>query len=276
MWVCLAAAALAGAQEPASVFQNVCGKCHPPEAVVTARDRTQWQETINKMIDMGAKVSPEERTILLDYLIAQGMLRAGVARPRLRNALCAAGVVANIALLGYFKYRNFFMDTANTLFATHLTAAHLLVPLGLSFLVFQKIAFLADVRSGTVKSVRLQELLLFTLFFPRAIAGPIARFGQYIDASTDILVEDSSQTPLLVEVESTLPNLFRHQHPINSYDLVVVWDLGGMVDGFSRVAPWGNNGAALSVTLTSTSHPKQWHLRWGNHTRRVLVLSEIL
>ena len=36
MWVCLAAAALAGAQEPASVFQNVCGKCHPPEAVVTA------------------------------------------------------------------------------------------------------------------------------------------------------------------------------------------------------------------------------------------------
>src|ERR1044071_9648903 len=70
MWVCLAAAALAGAQEPASVFQNVCGKCHPPEAVVTPRPRAQWQETINKMIDLGAKVSPEERTILLDYLSA--------------------------------------------------------------------------------------------------------------------------------------------------------------------------------------------------------------
>jgi mono/diheme cytochrome c family protein len=68
MWVCLAAAALAGAQEPASVFQNVCGKCHPPEAVVTPRPRAQWQETINKMIDLGAKVSPEERTVLLDYL----------------------------------------------------------------------------------------------------------------------------------------------------------------------------------------------------------------
>src|SRR5262244_2515753 len=68
MWVCLVAAALAGAQEPASVFQNVCGKCHPPEAVVTPRPRGQWQETINKMVDMGAKVSAEERTILLDYL----------------------------------------------------------------------------------------------------------------------------------------------------------------------------------------------------------------
>src|SRR5215470_15647862 len=70
MWVCLAAAALAGAQEPASVFQNVCGKCHPPAAVVTPRPRVQWQETINKMVDLGAKVSAEERTILLDYLSA--------------------------------------------------------------------------------------------------------------------------------------------------------------------------------------------------------------
>jgi cytochrome c5 len=65
-WVCLAAAALAGAQEPASVFQNVCGKCHPAEAVVTPRARGLWQETINKMVDLGAKVSPEEHTILLD------------------------------------------------------------------------------------------------------------------------------------------------------------------------------------------------------------------
>src|SRR3977135_3730941 len=70
MWVCLAAAALAGAQETASVFQNVCGKCHPPEAVVTPRPRAQWQETINKMVDLGAKVSAEERAILIDYLSA--------------------------------------------------------------------------------------------------------------------------------------------------------------------------------------------------------------
>jgi cytochrome c oxidase cbb3-type subunit III len=70
MWVCLAAAVLAGAQEPASVFQNVCAKCHPPEAVVTPRSRAEWQETINKMVDLGAKVSAEERTILLDYLSA--------------------------------------------------------------------------------------------------------------------------------------------------------------------------------------------------------------
>jgi len=80
MWVCLAAAALAGAQEPASVFQNVCGKCHPPEAVVTPRPRQQWQETINKMVDLGAKFSAEERTVVLDYLAATYGPGAAVGR----------------------------------------------------------------------------------------------------------------------------------------------------------------------------------------------------
>ena len=70
LWVCLAAAVIASAQEPASVFQNVCGKCHPPEAVVTPRTRELWQETINKMIGLGAKMSPQEQTTVLDYLSA--------------------------------------------------------------------------------------------------------------------------------------------------------------------------------------------------------------
>ena len=67
LWVCMAAAALAGAQEPASVFQNVCAKCHPLEAVVTPLSRAEWEETISKMVDLGAKASAEDRTILLDY-----------------------------------------------------------------------------------------------------------------------------------------------------------------------------------------------------------------
>jgi len=70
LWICLAAAALTSAQEPASVLQNVCGKCHAPETVITPRPKAQWEETLNKMVDMGAKFSPEERTLLLDYLAA--------------------------------------------------------------------------------------------------------------------------------------------------------------------------------------------------------------
>lgn len=105
--------------------------------------------------------------------------------------------------------------------------------------------------------------------------APIAKFGQYIDASTDVLAEDSSGTVLLLEIETQLGNLFRHKHPMNSYDVVVVWTLGGMTNGTSQNAPWGNNGANVPVTLVSTASGG-WALKWGTHQKPVIVLDKVL
>jgi alginate O-acetyltransferase complex protein AlgI len=118
-------------------------------------------------------------SILLDYFFALVLL-GYPSRQGLRKLVFAAGVALNILVLGYFKYRNFFLDTANTLFATHYELTQLILPIGLSFITFQKIAFLADVHSGQVQSVRLLDFLLFTLFFPRAIAGPIVRYQEIV------------------------------------------------------------------------------------------------
>jgi hypothetical protein len=104
---------------------------------------------------------------------------------------------------------------------------------------------------------------------------PIAKFGQYIDASTDVLVEDATGKVLLVEIESQLSNLFQHQHPMNSYDLVVVWSLGGLAGGSSRSAPWGMNSAILQVMLVQGA-AGGWLLKWGTHSKPVIVLSEII
>ncbi len=119
-------------------------------------------------------------SILLDYVTASMLLRLDPSRERLRNLLFASGVLANIAALCYFKYRNFFLETANAVLATHFGFTEILLPLGLSFLTFQKIAFLADVHSGQVKSVRCVDFLLFALFFPRTIAGPIVRYAEIL------------------------------------------------------------------------------------------------
>ena len=78
----LALAGAAFAQEPASVFLNLCAKCHPPEAVVTARSRDQWSETINKMVGLGAKVSAEERGRMADSLTGQTQRMEGGSAPR--------------------------------------------------------------------------------------------------------------------------------------------------------------------------------------------------
>jgi alginate O-acetyltransferase complex protein AlgI len=123
-------------------------------------------------------------SIAADYLIARTMMRIHPSGERLRRILFIAGVAGNVLLLGYFKYRNFFLDTVNTVFATHFELTKLLLPLGISFLTFQKIAFLADVQSGQVKVVRFFDFLLFMLFFPRAVAGPIVHYEEVMPQLT--------------------------------------------------------------------------------------------
>jgi hypothetical protein len=103
---------------------------------------------------------------------------------------------------------------------------------------------------------------------------PIVKFGQFIDASTDVLVERADGTVMLVEIEFELGNLFRHRHPLNSYDAVVVWSVGRMRNGEQRTAPWGDSGSDVLVTLNKAA--TGWELKWGTNSRQLLVLEEML
>ena len=53
-----------------------------------------------------------------------------------------AGIAFNVAFLGYFKYVDFGLSTVNDVFGTNLVLTHIVLPLGISFITFQKIAFL--------------------------------------------------------------------------------------------------------------------------------------
>jgi D-alanyl-lipoteichoic acid acyltransferase DltB (MBOAT superfamily) len=123
-------------------------------------------------------------SILLDYALATYMLRLPASRDRLRNAVFSLGVTLNVLFLGYFKYRGFFLDSLNAVFATRFEIAHIIFPLGISFLVFQKIAFLADVQAGEVRQISLVDHLLFMLFFPRTLAGPIVHYNEVLPQLT--------------------------------------------------------------------------------------------
>src|SRR6516165_5031958 len=117
-------------------------------------------------------------SIVLDYLIARTLARLDESRRRVRAGLLGLGIVANVALLGYFKYRDFFLDTTNLVFGSHFAFGALILPLGISFITFQKIAYLMDVYSGQVKPGGFLDFLLFTLFFPRVVAGPIVHYQE--------------------------------------------------------------------------------------------------
>ena len=89
------------------------------------------------------------------------------------SLLLTFGIVVDLMVLGYFKYSDFFIETANTLLQTNFVLQHILLPLGISFFMFQKIAYLVDASRGQVREHDLFEYCFFVMFFPQLLAGPI-------------------------------------------------------------------------------------------------------
>jgi alginate O-acetyltransferase complex protein AlgI len=123
-------------------------------------------------------------TTLMDYFIALAMeaLRA----PRLRRGLLVMSLVANLGVLVYFKYVNFFLESLQAALSSAGVSASLpvlkvLVPIGISFYTFEAINYTVDVFRRKVPAERNPvHLLFFVLFFPHLIAGPIVRARDFL------------------------------------------------------------------------------------------------
>lgn len=100
--------------------------------------------------------------------------------PVAAGRLAGLAVAANLGLLGYFKYTGFVLGNLNAWLGLNLSWPNLAWPLGISFFTFQQIAYLVDVRRGQQPETRLLNYLLFVTFFPKILAGPIARAGQFL------------------------------------------------------------------------------------------------
>jgi D-alanyl-lipoteichoic acid acyltransferase DltB (MBOAT superfamily) len=83
------------------------------------------------------------------------------------------GITANILLLGYFKYFNFFVSSVNELAGANFTIGNIVLPLGISFFTFTQIAFLVDASRGLVREFNFIHYILFVTYFPHLIAGPV-------------------------------------------------------------------------------------------------------
>ena len=175
-------------------------------------------------------------SILFDYLIAVCLLRLPGTSVRAGTFLLTTGIAVNICFLAYFKYKNFFLGTVNSLFDTHVHLTAVVLPLGVSFLTFQKIAFLADVRSGAIEKVRFLDYLLFTTFFPRSVAGPITRYNEIVPQFDSVPARELTTTHLSVGIALFSIGLFKKAFiadqlaafvtPVFDLGPVTVWDPG--------------------------------------------------
>jgi alginate O-acetyltransferase complex protein AlgI len=115
----------------------------------------------------------------IDFLAALGMERW--QSPGVRRSLLAGSICLNLGLLAFFKYVNFFVDTAQHclgLFELSLSKPTLdiILPLGISFYTFETISYIVDVYQGRTRAERNPlNYALFIMFFPHLVAGPIVR-----------------------------------------------------------------------------------------------------
>ncbi|RZS47544.1 MBOAT family O-acyltransferase [Sphaerotilus mobilis] len=101
---------------------------------------------------------------------------------RRRSWLLTLGVTANLALLGVFKYADFFLSNLNQGFAAlawpEVPLLAWTLPIGISFYTFTQIAFLVDTTEGKVRESSFIHYLLFVTYFPHLIAGPVLHHAQ--------------------------------------------------------------------------------------------------
>jgi len=111
-------------------------------------------------------------SILANWLIARAYGRSST------RWLIPAAIVGNLALLGVFKYFDFFADLANLLPGVEVSRIGLALPLGISFFTFHHIMYLADLRAGRAPGFGLVKYALYIAFFPQVLAGPLVRWSE--------------------------------------------------------------------------------------------------
>jgi D-alanyl-lipoteichoic acid acyltransferase DltB (MBOAT superfamily) len=126
-------------------------------------------------------------TTCADYVFARMMNRT--RRERLRFVVVLTSIVMNLGILCYFKYRGFFLNELYEALARagyqpgfkKLDPLSIFIPFGISFYTFEAISYAVDVYRRKIEPERsLPRFLLFILFFPHLVAGPIVRAGDFL------------------------------------------------------------------------------------------------
>jgi D-alanyl-lipoteichoic acid acyltransferase DltB (MBOAT superfamily) len=112
-------------------------------------------------------------SLLFNYTTGKTLSKKYKIQKISKKSILIFGIIANLSLLGYFKYSDFFISNFNTLANLHINLLHLALPLAVSFFTFQQIAYLVDSYKNETKEYDFLNYSLFVTFFPQLIAGPI-------------------------------------------------------------------------------------------------------
>lgn len=171
-------------------------------------------------------------SVAVNYLIGKFLYR--------RKALLILGVLFNLTGLVYFKYTGFLTENINNLFGTDFLFKGVLLPLGISFLCFQQIAWLTDLYRGETKLCSFADYILFCAYFPKMSQGPIVLSEEMICQFEGIGKEKLTGEDLLKKLYQFLLGL--------SKKVLIADTLAAAVDyGYGNVASLSSTDAILTA-----------------------------
>lgn len=138
-----------------------------------------WGEGVNVLIIIAS--------ILINYFM--GLLVDYFDGKALKRCMMILAVVANLGLLIYYKYTNFFVDSFNSITGANIFVEQIALPIGISFFTFQGLSYVIDLYWGNVQVQKNPlKIALYVSLFPQLIAGPIVRYkdvAEQIDKRTE-------------------------------------------------------------------------------------------
>ena len=98
-----------------------------------------------------------------------------------RRAIFIAAILANIGLLTYFKYTNFFIQIVNEVKGTQITPLDIFIPVGISFIIFKALSYVIEIYLENIEPVKsVRDFTLFVFYFPTLLLGPIERASNFL------------------------------------------------------------------------------------------------
>ena len=200
-------------------------------------------------------------SMLFNYVIGNTLnknfeeSKKGLSKTFSKKSILIFGIVANLSLLGYFKYAGFFIENINLISGANIKPLNLLLPLAISFFTFQQIAYLVDSYRNETKEYDFLNYALFVTFFPQLIAGPIVHHKE-------MMPQFASKWNMVKRYKNIALGVFIFS--IGLFKKVVIAD---------TFAVWATNGFDNAVTLnlieawaTSLSYTFQLYFDFSGYT----------
>lgn len=163
-------------------------------------------------------------SILLNYLACKLIRR----NRKHSSLIVCVGVIANISLLGYFKYFDFLLENINALIGSQFDYLQIALPLGISFFTFQQISYLIDYGRGECDDHGFWDYVLFVTFFPQLVAGPIVSHDEMLPQFASENNKQMNSSNMAMGIQAFAIGLFKKVIIADNFGKIVAYGYGNI------------------------------------------------